>query len=194
MKTFALFVVAAALASGVSGCASKPVQRPAAAENPAAGEAFAAFTRVELRPVALSGAAAAQKANLAAAQKIQDALAFYMAGPVAGWNAEGAARGGAVRTLVISPVVEEINFVTKKARFWSGRMKGASEVLLRVTCEEAESGRRVASAEFYASTDARRGAETYGGSDDAMLARVANMLADYLLKNHDAPGVTPTGG
>lgn len=174
-------------------CASNPIERAAIGDNLPPSEAFSNFKGFELKPVDLAKAAEST-ANREAVREIQGALDFYMKGTVANWNNAGAARGGAERTLVISPVVEELRVVSKKARFWKKAFGGDSEVVMRVSFVEKETGRAVTSAVFYSVTSAQRGAASYGGSDEAMLSRVANQLADYLLRNYEEAVGGPSGG
>jgi hypothetical protein len=151
------------------------------------------FTAFELKPVTLAPRYANNDTNEKALVKIQENLSLVMEPTITNWNHVGAAKGAPPRTLVITPVVTEIKFIGGAARFWAGPAADSSAVVLRVTITEKETGRTIATPEFYSAAGAWSGSWTIGGTDNAMLGRIAAKVTDYLIKNYTNPVGGPTG-
>jgi hypothetical protein len=160
-------------------------------QNPPPAEKFSRFTRIELRPIRLVAPYAGQEANEAALLKIQENLDLKMKPALEGWNAAPAS--GATRTLLIEPTITEIKFISGGARFWSGAMAGSSAVKLSARVTDQETGKVIATPEFYARAAAMGAAWSFGAADNAMLIRIANRLSDYLLANYAEAVGGPTG-
>ncbi|MDR1709831.1 MAG: hypothetical protein LBS70_08955 [Candidatus Accumulibacter sp.] len=171
-------------------CAPKNAIRSSAHVNPPPAEAFSAFGRFELKPVALAREFSAHAANQAAAAKIQTYFDERVKPAVDEWNARGAPGG---RTLTIEPVIEQIRFIRTAARIFSGPFAGSSAVVMKVKYTDAASGKIVAQPEFYQHASAGAATMTYGGQDQAMLARIVTLVAEYNARNYDAPVGGPTG-
>jgi hypothetical protein len=161
--------------------------------NPPPGEAFSNFTAFAMKPVTLASRYANNDTNEKALVKIQENLSLVMEPTITNWNHIGATKGGTQRTLVITPVVSEIKFIGGAARFWVGPAAGSSAVIMRVTITEKETGKTIATPEFYSSAGAWSGSWTIGGTDNAMLGRIATRVTDYLIKNYASPVGGPTG-
>lgn len=185
-------ILVAMVALTCSGCATKVKSNVTqTARNPAPAEKFSAFTRFELKPVALAAPYAGQEANEAALKKIQENADARLIPLVADWNKRAAAQPA--RTLVIQPTVTEIKFINGTARFWTGALAGSSIVVIETRFIEKETGRQIAKPEFYSRAAAMSGAWSFGGADNAMLVRIANRLADYVAGNYDAAVGGATG-
>ena len=182
-------VLAAAAAIVVAGCVTKI--KSDVTQNPPPAERFSAFTRFELSKVALVPPYAGQEANERALVKIQENVSAKADPLLAGWNAAGA--NAPARTLVIQPTITEIKFISGGKRFWGGAFAGSSAVILRVTFTEKETGRVIASPEFYSRAAAMGGAWTFGATDNTMLIRIANRFTDYLAANYAAAVGGPSG-
>jgi hypothetical protein len=155
--------------------------KPSNTFNPPPAEAFSAFARFELKPVTLAQEYSGHSANQRAAAKIQQYFDQRVKTVVDGWNARPGALG---RTLVIEPNIEQIKFIAVGARIFAGPFAGSSAVVLKVKYTDKESGKIVAHPEFFQRAAAMSGALTYGGQDNAMLARIVTLVADYNARNY----------
>ncbi len=181
MKKSLVSVLVVACALLLNGCVTNI--KSDVTQNPPPQEKFSAFTRFEMTPVKLAAPYAGQEANEKALLKIQENISFKMTPLLTQWNATGAS-AAAPRTLLIELTIPEIKFVNATARVWSGAMSGSSAVVLRARVTEKESGKVVATPEFYARAAAFAGAFSMGGADNAMLVRIANRATDYLQANY----------
>jgi hypothetical protein len=109
-----------------------------------------------------------------------------------GWR-QAAPVASKPRTLVITPLITEIKFISGGSRFWAGSLAGSSAVILKVTITEKETGKVIATPIFYAKAAAMGGAWTFGATDNIMLVRIANRLTDYLAANYASAVGGPTG-
>lgn len=173
-----------------TGCATKIA--PTLIHNPPPAEKFSAFTHFELQPISMVPPYAGQEANERALKKIQENFSLRADPMVKAWN-EGGASAPTKRTLVIKPVIWEIKFIGGGARFWAGALAGSSAIIARVELIDKDTGKRVANPEFYARAAAMAGAWTFGSTDNIMLVRIANRMADYLSNNYAAAVGGPTG-
>jgi hypothetical protein len=174
----------------LSGCVTHITMD--ATQNPPPAEKFANFTQFEIRKITLGAPYAGQDANERAVAKIQENVSLKADPLVKGWNATGAAVAPA-RTLIIAPAIMEIKFISGGSRFWGGALAGSSAVILTAKITEKETGKEVGSPTFYARAAAMGGAWTFGGTDNAMLVRIAGRLTDYLEANYGAAVGGPTG-
>ena len=161
-------------------------------QNPPPLEKFASFTHFEMAKVALVSPYAGQETNQRALIKIQENVTLRMDPLLATWNTTGATVTP-VRTLVITPVVTEIKFISGGARFWAGAFAGSSAVVLTAKIIDKDTGKVISSPTFYAHASAMGGAWTIGSTDNLMLARVAGRLTTYLEANYTAPVGGPSG-
>lgn len=167
----------------VQGCATRV--KAEATQNPAPTEAFSAFGRIELQPARLASNVQGREA---AVTKIQENLVKDLAEALPAWNA-GPDNG---RKLIITPVIEQLQFNAGAKRVLLGPMAGSSGVQMRLQIRD-EAGRVVATPEFYQRAGAWAAGFVMGVHDNLMLTRVANLASGYLIANHkDAVG-GPTG-
>lgn len=174
-----LLLFAAGLFAG--GCATQI--KTDVTQNPPPTEKFANFTRFEMPKIALVPPYAGQEANERALVKIQENVDLRMKPALQTWNTS-AAPGAPARTLLVEATIPEIKFINATARVFAGAMAGSSAVILRAKITEKETGKVIAEPIFYARAAAMGGAYSMGGTDNAMLVRIANRLSDYLLANY----------
>ncbi len=165
----------------LAGCATQI--KTEVTQNPPPAEKFANFTRFEMPKLVLLPPYAGQEPNERALVKIQENVDQRMKPALQTWNAAAPA-GAPVRTLLIEASVPEIKFINATSRVFAGAMAGSSAVIVRVKLSEKETGRVIAEPLFYARAAAMGGAYSMGGTDNAMLVRIANRLSDYLLGNY----------
>lgn len=179
-----------AIASFFTGCATNIA--PTLLQNPPPAEKLSSFTNFELQPITMLAPYAGQESNERAAKKIQENFSLRVDPLIRTWNEAGAS-SATKRTLVIKPVITEIKFIGGGARFWAGALAGSSAVIAHVDLIDKETGKRIANPEFYARAAAMAGAWTFGSTDNVMLVRIANRMADYLSLNYAAAVGSPTG-
>lgn len=160
--------------------------------NPPPAEKFSAFNRFELAKIAMGAPYAGQAPNERALAKIQQNVSERMNPVLAGWNAAGHDATPA-RTLLIEPSIVDIKFISVGARIGAGVIPGSSAVILRAKISEKETGKVIATPEFYAKANTWAGMFSFGAADNMMLVRVANRLSDYLMNNYAIAVGGPTG-
>ncbi len=168
----------------LTGCATQI--KTSVTTNPPPSEPLSNFTTFEMKPITLAPAYADNDTNKKALAKIQEYLTAGTSPVFISWNQVGATKAGDKRTLMIEPVVTEIKFIGGAARFWVGAMAGSSAVVMRATLTDKETGKIIATPEFYADAKAMSGAWSMGGADNYMLERIAGKLRDYLSANYAA--------
>lgn len=174
---FRLPILAACLL--LASCATQI--KPPKTINPPPLEAFSAYDQFELKPVELSSAYADHSANQKAAAKIQEYVDTRVKPVIAEWNQKNPAGS---KTLLIEPRIEHIKFIGIGARIWVGPLAGSSAVVMKVKYSDKTSGRVIAEPEFYQRAAAMSGAMTFGGQDNAMLARITTLIAEYNARNY----------
>jgi hypothetical protein len=140
----------------------------------------------------LDGAYSGQDANERATARIQEHFNSRVSPIIDGWN-RAAPQGQPVRVLVIEPRIEHIKFIGGGARFWVGPLAGSSAVIMKVKYIDKESGKLVSEPEFFQRAAAWSGAFTVGGQDNAMLARIVTLVADYTKRNYQEAVGGPSG-
>lgn len=154
-------------------------------QNPPPAEAFSNFGRIELRPVVFKPGATGDHAGLA---KIDANLKKRVEKSLETWNK----RPDNGRSLVIEPVVEEMSFKHGAKRVLLGPLAGSSGVLMRITIRD-NTGKEIASPEFFQRADAWVGGWTLGVHDNLMLTRIGELAGNYLLANYERAQGGPTG-
>jgi hypothetical protein len=174
----------------LSGCVTRI--KTDITQNPPPTEQLSNFSQFEMTKIVLEPPYAGQPANEKALLKIEENVSAKMAPTLLAWNARTSTTGPA-RTLLIQPVITEIKFISGGSRFWGGALAGSSAVILHARLTEKETGKVIATPQFYARAAAMGGAWTFGGTDNAMLVRIANRLTTYLNANFDQATGGPTG-
>ena len=168
----------------VQGCATSI--KASSSQNPAPAEAFAAFGRIQVKPVVF---ASGVSGNTAALAKIDQNLQHDLAKALPEWNA-GRENG---RTLVIEPVIEQMSFKGSVGRVFLGPLMGSSGVLMRLNIRD-DKGNIVATPQFFQRANAMAAGWTFGVHDNLMLMRVANLSSGYIKANYASPVGGRTGG
>lgn len=167
----------------LNGCATSI--KASSSHNPAPATAFSSYGRIDVKPVAY---APGYKGNPAALAKIGANLDKDLAPSLAQWNS----RPDNGRTLTVEPVVEEMSFKSTTKRVFLGPLAGSSGVLMRVTFRD-NTGKVIATPEFFQRANAMSGGFTLGVQDNLMLTRVAKLASGYVIANYDQAVGGPTG-
>lgn len=177
LTLFLVFVVSGAFFL-MTGCVTNI--KPSTPQNPAPAERFSAFNRFEVTP--LKSANSEVAAYQDALAKIQENIDDRLKSRLDRWNAKPI--DTPPRTLLIEPVITDLKFVGGGKRFFAGAFAGSSAVVMRARFIDKETGLELAYPEFYAHAAAMGGAFSVGGTDNAMLVRIANSLAVYVFSNY----------
>jgi len=175
----------------LSACAT--TIKPENTQNSPPIEIFSNFTAFELKPVTLAPAFSDSSVNQKALIAIQKSIDSELQPVFDNWNKTETKKDEVPRTLVIEPVVTEIKFINGATRFFAGALAGSSAVIIRATVIEKETGKVIASPEFYARANAWGGAFTIGATDNYMLTNIAHRMTEYFTKNYDTLVGGPTG-
>jgi hypothetical protein len=179
-----VLIASAVLSVGLmQGCATRI--KASSTDNPPPPQAFSAYSRIDVKPVVFKQGYKGDQAGLA---KIDENLKKDLAPKLTTWNA----RPSNGSTLVVEPVVEEMSFKHGAKRVLLGPLAGGSGVLMRVTIRD-NTGKVVATPEFFQRTAAFSGGFTLGAMDNMMLTRVANLASGYIIANYDKAVGGPTG-
>lgn len=154
--------------------------KPGTSQNPAPAENFSAFNRFEVTP--LKSASSEVAAYQDALARIQENIDDRLKSRLNRWNAKPL--DTTTRTLLIEPVITDLKFVGGGQRFVAGAFAGSSAVVMRARVLDKDAGKELAYPEFYAHAAAMGGAFSVGGTDNAMLVRIANSLAVYVFSNY----------
>lgn len=175
----------------LSGCATNYINA-SGTTNPPPAAAWSDYQRFEITPIEIAPAYAGHNANQRATERIQEHLDRRVQPMLASWNTRGNGQDGQ-RALRFEPVIEDIKFIGGGTRFFAGAMAGSSAVKMRLSVIDVETGERIAHPEFYQHANAWGGAYSIGSTDNAMLDRIASVVADYIAANYAAPVGGPTG-
>ncbi len=88
-----------------------------------------------------------------------------------------------VRTLQITPRIEQVKFVSIAKRIFAGPFPGSSAVIMRVTFRDSSTGKVIADPQFYRRTNAMLGWVTIGIMDNVMLSTITRDVRDYAISN-----------
>jgi hypothetical protein len=183
-KRRSVLIVSAILGVGLlQGCATKI--KASSTDNPPPPVAFSSYSRIDVKPVVFKEGYKGDYAGLA---KIDENMKKDLAQKLEQWN-QRASNG---RTLTVEPVVEEMSFKHGASRVLLGPLTGSSGVLMRVTFRD-NTGKVIATPEFFQRTAAFSGGFTLGAMDNLMLTRVANLASGYIIANYDKAVGGPTG-
>ncbi len=167
----------------LQGCATSV--KASGMQNPPPREAFSNFGRIEVKPMVFRSGYVGDSAGLA---KIEENLKKDLSASLTNWNA----RPSNGRTLVLEPVIEELEFKHGAKRVLLGPLAGSSGVLVRIKISDVN-GVVVALPEFFQRADAFAAGFVMGVHDNLMLTRVANLASSYIIANYDHPQGGPTG-
>jgi hypothetical protein len=183
-KHHTVLIASAVLSVGLlQGCATRI--KASSTDNPPPVQAFSAYSHIDVKPVMFRPGYRGDAAGLA---KIDENIKKDLAPKLEQWN-QRASNG---RTLTIEPVVEEMSFKHGAKRVLLGPLAGSSGVLMRVTIRD-NTGKVIATPEFFQRAAAFSGGFTFGAMDNIMLTRVANLTTNYIIANYDKAVGGPTG-
>lgn len=167
----------------LQGCATHV--KSTALVNPPPAEAFRNFGRIEVKPVAFARGATGKQKGV---DRIEANMKKDLAEKLAEWNS----RPQNGRTLVVEPVIEQLELTGAATRVMFGPLAGSSGVLMRMNIKDA-SGKLIASPEFFQRADAFAAGWTASVGDAMMLTRVSNLASGYLIANYETARGGPTG-
>jgi hypothetical protein len=150
------------------------------------------YARFELKPVVLAPEYAEHEANKKALVSVQENIDQRLGAWTEQRNAEPA-KDAAPAKLIIEPVIEKVRFISGGKRFFAGAFAGSSQILMKLRLTDAATQEVIAEPEFYQHARGMAGAWTIGGSDNAMLARIATLAQEYVTANYAVPAGGPTG-
>ncbi len=165
----------------ITGCATTDIQIDSTT-NPAPVNKFSDFSKFELRDISIAPEYSNHEANIRAKNKIQEILRLRLDPHLSTWNQSQ--HPVELGTLIIEPVIVQIKFISGGARFMAGALAGSSAVNMEVIYKEKETGEIIAKPQFYQHAGAMAGAYSIGAADNAMLERIANLIADYTVANY----------
>ncbi|MBN2717041.1 MAG: hypothetical protein JXX14_14415 [Deltaproteobacteria bacterium] len=164
---------------------------PKTTANPPPTVPFSSFRYFKLMPVTIAPQYADHQANQRAHRKIEENLNAHFSGMLQSWNT--AVRQAPYQTLVIEPKIVEIKFISGGARFMAGAMAGSSVVVMHVDYRDEASGNVISHAEFYQKANAMGGSYSMGATDNDMLRRIADLVAEFTRNNFSQAIGGPTG-
>lgn len=150
--------------------------------NPPPKYELSRYDKFYADPIVISEKYRGHKVNVRATSKIQEQLDSKLSPLFQSWTKE--TQGPEAKALVIKPTVEAIKFIGGGARFWAGPMAGRSAVLMRVAIVDQKTGEVIANPEFYQHASAMGGSWSVGGTDNAMLGRIAELIVQYMINNY----------
>jgi hypothetical protein len=179
MKFLRIALVVAVIT--LAGCVTHI--RPTVTFNAPPTHALHDYQSFEVKPLSADRDVKEEKAMA----KIRENLDQKLGALLASWN------HGAGETLIIEPRVRELKFVGGAGRFFAGAMAGSSAVRMTVTLRDKRTGEVIGEPEFYQRAAAYGAAYSFGGTDNAMLARITTVVDEYLRRNYDRAVGGPTG-
>lgn len=180
--SLAKWIVSLGMMLLLMGCATTDIN-PRTTHNPPPEVKFSEFSAFELKPVILAAEYQGRGANDQAAQKIDREIRMRLVSVLQEWSNDSDSRSTTRDTLIIQPRITDLKFISGGARFWAGAMAGSSAVIMEVDYIDARSGDIVAQPEFYQHASAQAGSWSIGAADNAMLDRVAELVANYTRDN-----------
>ena len=159
----------------------------AAPTNPPPAHKLQGYAGYELKDVAFDPSLADKKNVDKVVAKVDENMKQSVNPILQSWNASADAH--AAQKIVIEPLITNLHKPSGATRFFAGAFAGDGYINMKVRIVEQPSGKVIAEPEFYRRAAAMAGAWTVGGHDNAMLQKVAGLVANYLSANYtDAVG------
>lgn len=114
--------------------------------------------------------------------KVDESLKRSVLPILQNWNSSVDAQGK--QKIVIEPRIESLHKPSGATRFFAGAFAGDGHINVKVRIVEQPSGKVIAEPEFYRRANGVVGAFTVGAHDNAMLEKVAGLVANYLSANY----------
>jgi hypothetical protein len=154
----------------------------AAPTNPPPSHKLEGYAAYELRDVTFDPNLGDKKHIEKVVSKVDENLKRNISPMLTNWNASADSHGK--QHLVIEPRIESLHKPSGATRFFAGAFAGDGHINVKVRITEQPSGKLIAEPEFYRRASAMAGAWTVGGHDNAMLEKVAGLVANYLSANY----------
>jgi hypothetical protein len=154
----------------------------AAPANPAPTNKLQGYSGYELKALTVDSTVGDKKNLDKVVAKVDESIHQNVNPILATWNATPDAQN--TQKLVIEPHLTELHKPSGATRFFAGAMAGDGYIKMKVVITEQPSGKVVAEPEFYRRANAMAGAWTMGAHDNAMLDKVAGLMANYLNANY----------
>jgi hypothetical protein len=180
------------LAATTAATAAAGAANPSTLINPPPANKLQGYAGYELKPTSLADDQASRKNVDKVVAKVDENLRNNVAPIIAEWNA-AAASATSKEKIVIAPHIVGVKKSSGATRFFAGALSGNSYIVMRVKITEQSSGKLIAEPEFYRRANAMAGAWTFGAHDNAMLQKIASLLANYLTANYTAAAGGETG-
>jgi Domain of unknown function (DUF4410) len=152
-------------------------------KNPPPANKLQGYAGYELKPVTLAPDMAGKKNVDKVVARVEENLQTSLTPILKEWNASASAAASKERVL-IEPSIVSIHKPSGANRFFAGAMAGSGHVVMKVRITEQPSGKVLGEPEFYRRANAMAGAWTMGAHDNAMLQKIAGLLANYLTANY----------
>jgi hypothetical protein len=165
------------------GALALSLDTAAAPQNPPPANKLAGYAGYELKPVTFAPDLAEKKNVDKVVAKVEENMKQSVAPIVTSWNSSADAANP--QKIVIEPHIASLHKPSGANRFWAGALAGDGHIIVKVKITEQPSGRVLAEPEFYRRANAIAGAWTFGGHDNAMLQKVAGLVANYLTANYN---------
>jgi hypothetical protein len=154
----------------------------AAPSNPAPANKLQGYSGYELKALTVDPGVGEKKNLEKVVAKVDEDLHLKVSPILEGWNAQPDSKSS--QKLVIEPHLTDLHKPSGATRFFAGAMAGDGFIKVKVVVTEQPSGKVVAEPEFYRRASAVAGAWTMGAHDNAMLEKVASLVASYLSANY----------
>ncbi len=152
-------------------------------KNPPPANKLQGYAGYEIKPVTLAPDMADKKNVEKVVAKVDENVQQSVAPILKEWNGSAASAANKQKVL-IEPAIVSVHKPSGANRFFAGAMAGSSHIVMKVKITEQPSGKVIAEPEFYRRANAMAGAWTFGAHDNAMLQKIAGLLANYLTANY----------
>jgi hypothetical protein len=154
----------------------------AAPVNPPPDHKLQGYAGYELKQVVVDPAIGEKKNLDKVVAKVDESVKQSVDPILQGWNSSADAKNP--QKIVIEPRITSLHKPSGATRFFAGALAGDGYINVKVRITEQPSGKLIAEPEFYRRAAAMAGAFTVGGHDNAMLQKVAGLVASYLSANY----------
>jgi hypothetical protein len=152
-------------------------------KNPAPANKLQGYAGYEIKPVTLALDMADKKNVDKVVAKVEENVQQSVNPILKEWNTSAASTANKQKIL-IEPTIVSVHKPSGANRFFAGAMAGSGHIVMKVKISEQPSGKVIAEPEFYRRANAMVGAWTFGAHDNAMLQKIAGLLANYLTANY----------
>jgi hypothetical protein len=150
--------------------------------NPAPAHKLQGYAGYELRDVTFDPSLSDKKNVGKVVAKVDENVKQSVSPILQSWNAS--ANTKSAQKIVIEPRITSLHKPSGATRFFAGAFAGDGHINVTVRIVEQPSGKVIAEPEFYRRAAAMAGAWTVGGHDNAMLQKIAGLVANYLSANY----------